>query len=161
MVEMDISGDFEMRMTDVCNVLNITRTTLKKLVENGVIKAEKTETGRYIYDTDSVYEYRKHSNPRLTCIYLTNRGNQKEITKQEKSMQKILKAHNLYMDLKFVDKTEAEIKSNLYSLLHLICNYKVKAVVINGSDFSELEYNMFSAICSHCNTEIILYTEEC
>lgn len=44
-----------MRARDVLNVLNISRPTLKRYREKGIIKASRLPTGYFDFDENSVY----------------------------------------------------------------------------------------------------------
>lgn len=58
-----------MKAKEVLNLLHITRPTLSKYVNSGMIKAVKLDNGRYDYDIESVYSIINKGVPRKTCIY--------------------------------------------------------------------------------------------
>lgn len=51
------------------NLLQISRSTLKRYREKGILKARRLPSGQYTFDDDSVFLLKNGRSPRLTLLY--------------------------------------------------------------------------------------------
>lgn len=58
-----------MKAGKVMNLLQISRSTLKRYREKGILKARRLPSGQYTFDDDSVFLLKNGRSPRLTLLY--------------------------------------------------------------------------------------------
>lgn len=128
-----------MRAGKVMDILQISRSTLKRYREQGILKATELPTGQFDFDEDSVFLLKNQNSPRLTILYgrvstykqKANLGNQ---------MQELMDfaSANGYKGYRCFEDIDSGIsfkkRKEFFEMLDLVIAGKVKRVVITHKD---------------------------
>lgn len=154
-----------MKANEVLNLLRITRPTLTKYVNEGIIKVDKLPNGRYEYDSNSVYSFLNKDVKRKTYIYArvstskqkADLDNQIELLKQFCFTNGYV-ISGIYSDI--ASGISFEKRSNFFKMLDDIIDNKVEKVVITYKDrLSRVGFDLFYHLFKKYNCEIIVMSE--
>lgn len=130
-----------MKAKEVLKLLNVTRNTLTKYVQMGLIKVSTTPTGRYIYDDDSVFAFiglkKKRDNKLIISYSRVSTQSQKSQLKEQTN-----RIYNSCINLGIaLDKQLEDVKSGMsydrkgfQELCQLVIQGKVQIIVIENKD---------------------------
>ena len=162
-----------MKASEVLEVLRISRITLKRLRDKGVIKAVRKPNGHYEYDEKSVYEYLLKSTgkqiERKTVIYarVSTRKQKKDLENQIELCKQFCisngwKIHGIYKDV--ASALDFDNRKDFNQLIQEIMQYKVERIVISFKDrLTRTGFNFFENLFKTFGTQIIVindYTNE-
>ena len=151
-----------MKAKDVLKLLKISRPTLSKYVQQGLIKVTKLPNDRYDYDDESVYKFLNKDIPRQNVIYARvstpkqkrDLQNQVEILKQF-CLQNGWSIHAVYQDI--ASGISFEKRKDFFTMLDDILQCKVKRVVITYKDrLSRIGFELFHHLFKKFGTEIVI-----
>lgn len=154
-----------MKANEVLNLLRITRPTLTKYVNEGIIKVDKLPNGRYEYDSNSVYSFLNKDVKRKTYIYArvstskqkADLDNQIELLKQFCFTNGYV-ISGIYSDI--ASGISFEKRSNFFKMLDDIIDNKVEKVIITYKDrLSRVGFDLFYHLFKKYNCEIIVMSE--
>lgn len=153
-----------MKANEVLKFLNVTRPTLSSYVKNGYIKAERTRTGYYDYDRESVFQFRNKEIDRINVIY-----SRVSTAKQKKDLENQTELLETYCNKNgiIIGQTFSDVGSGInfdrkafQDLLHAVLNYKVKKVFITYKDrLSRISFPLFKDIFEKFGCEIVVLNE--
>lgn len=154
-----------MKAKDVLNILNISRPTLKRYREKGILKATLLPTGHYDFDEDSVYLLKNKNEPRINVIYarVSTCKQKKDLANQIVELKDFMKAkgfelNNIYQDV--ASGISFEKRKQFFKMLDLILQGKVKRVVISHKDrLSRVGFDLFKYLFDKYGTEIIVVSD--
>ena len=154
-----------MKARDVLNILNISRPTLKRYREKGILKATLLPTGHYDFDEDSVYLLKNKNEPRINVIYarVPTCKQKKDLANQTVELKDFMKAkgfelNNIYQDI--ASGISFEKRKQFFKMLDLILQGKVKRVVISHKDrLSRVGFDLFKYLFDKYGTEIIVVSD--
>lgn len=153
MVDYNIGGDI-LRSSDVCKLLNISRTALSFYVRDGKIKVTKKENGRYDYDDDSVYALRNQRIRKQSYLYLFSEPRYIDMALQ--MARNSIKELGRELDHTLID-TNRYKRENLEELINNICRSRVEIVFIRSGDLiSESSEEMFEMLCKVNDVKLII-----
>jgi len=153
-----------MKAKEVLSVLRISRATLTKLVKNGTIKTHTNSSGRYVYDSNSVYA-QINGGQRKTFIYARvstpkqkiDLENQIELLKQY-CFSKGVRIDGVYKDI--ASGISFEKRDDFFIMLDFILENKVEKVVITYKDrLSRIGFGLFSHLFKKFGCEIEVMSE--
>ena len=162
-----------MKASKVLEVLRISRITLKRLRDKGIIKAVRKPNGHYEYDEKSVYEYLLKSTgkqiERKTIIYarVSTRKQKKDLENQIELCKQFCisngwKIHGIYKDI--ASALDFDNRKDFNQLIQEIMQYKVERVVISFKDrLTRTGFNFFENLFKTFGTQIVVindYTNE-
>lgn len=143
-----------MRSSDVCKLLNISRTALSFYVRDGKIKATMSESGRYEYDDASVYALRNQKIRKQSYLYLYSEPRFIDMALQMAKNSIAELGGNV--DHTLID-TDRYNRENLEVLITAICQSRVEVVYIRRDDLiSESAEEIFEMLCRVNNVKIII-----
>lgn len=154
-----------MKAKDVLKLLKISRPTLSKYAQQGLIKVTKPPNGRYDYDDESVYKFLNKDIPRQNVIYARvstpkqkrDLQNQVEILKQF-CLQNGWSIHAVYQDI--ASGISFEKRKDFFTMLDDILQCKVKRVVITYKDrLSRIGFELFHHLFKKFGTEIVVISD--
>lgn len=154
-----------MKAKDVLNILNISRPTLKRYREKGILKATLLPTGHYDFDEDSVYLLKNKNEPRINVIYarVSTCKQKKDLANQIIELKNFMKVkdfelHNIYQDI--ASGISFEKRKQFFKMLDLILQGKVKRVIISHKDrLSRVGFDLFKYLFDKYGTEIIVVSD--
>lgn len=157
-----------MKAKEVLNVLQISRSTLKRYREKGYIKAIKLPTGQYNFDdadVEHLKNLRDHNPNQITVLYIriSDYNQKSKITNQIKELKnfansKGYKIDKVYQDV--VNEEKDEKNKQFLEMLDLIIQEKIRRVVItNESNLTSAEADLFNYLCREHGTEIFAFND--
>ncbi len=162
-----------MKASEVLEVLRISRITLKRLRDKGIIKAVRKPNGHYEYDEKSVYEYLLKSTgkqiERKTIIYarVSTKKQKKDLENQIELCKQFCisngwKIHGIYKDI--ASALDFDNRKDFNQLIQEIKQYKVERVIISFKDrLTRTGFNFFENLFKTFGTQIVVindYTNE-
>ncbi len=158
-----------MKANEVLETLRISRLTLKRLKDKGIIKAIQKPNGQYEYDEKSVYEYLLKSTgkqvQRKTIIYCRvstikqkeDLENQIELCKQF-CISNGWQIHGIYKDI--ASALDFDSRKDFNELLKEIMQYKVEKVIVSYKDrLTKTSFNFFENLFKTFGTQIVVIND--
>ena len=130
-----------MKAKEVLNLLNITRPTLVKYHQNGLIKIDATINGHHVFNDDSVYALigKRNKKHKKINISYSRVSTQSQINQLKEQSTRIL--HSCIAKNIQLDKQIEDIKSGMSNertgfdeLIRLVYAGKVEIIVIENKD---------------------------
>ena len=158
-----------MKASEVMDTLNISRSTLYRLVKSEKIKVTRLPNGRLEYNEKSVYDYllKMHgkSQKRKTVIYArVSTNKQKEDLENQIEMLKQFcisngwKIDGIYSDV--VSALDFDNRKQFWKLFEKVLNHKIERVVITYRDrLTRIGWNFFESLFKKYGTEIIVIND--
>lgn len=153
-----------MTSKEVTTTLRISRGTLTNYVKKGFIKTELLPSGRYVYDSKSVYSL-INGGTRKVYIYARvstpkqkeDLNNQIELIKQY-CFSKGIKIDGIYKDI--ASGVSFEKRADLFKLLDFIIENKVGKIIITYKDrLSRVGFGLFKHLFEKFGCEIEIISE--
>ena len=154
-----------MKSKEVLELLQITRPTLTKYVQNGTIKVDVMPNGRYDYDKESVYKLFNKGVDRKTYIYArVSTSKQKRDLENQIDMLKQFCFSNGYCISKVFSDIASGIsfekRKEFFIMLDDIISGKVERVVITYKDrLSRVGFELFFHLFKKYHCEIVVMSE--
>lgn len=154
-----------MKAHQVMEILQISRTTLKRYREKGLLKATRLPTGQYNFDDESVWQLKNQNSPRMTVLYgrVSTYRQKPDLGNQIQELMDYAHAkgygqcgifEDIASGISFKDRKE------FFKMLDLIIAGKVKRVVITRKDrLSRVGFELFEYLFKHYSTEIEVVSE--
>lgn len=155
-----------MKAGEVMKLLQISRSTLKRYREKGILKAEPKETGQYDFDDDSVWLLKNKNMPRQTVLYgrVSTYKQKKDLANQMEELKKYAQAKGYQISNSYSDIASGisfENRKSFFKMLDLILAGKVKRVVITHRDrLSRVGFELFEYLFKNYHTEIEIISDE-
>lgn len=154
-----------MKAGEVLKVLHISRPTLYRYAEQGLIKRTKLPTGKYDYDEESIYNFLNKDVRRKTVIYgrVSTSKQKKDLENQIELLKNWAfnsghKIDNVYSDI--ASGISFEKRKEFFVMLDEILDYKIDTVIIAYKDrLSRIGFELFSNLFSKFGTKIIVVSE--
>lgn len=154
-----------MKSKEVLELLQITRPTLTKYVQNGTIKIEVMPNGRYDYDKDSVYKLFNKGVDRKTYVYarVSTPKQKADLQNQIDMLKQFCFANGYSISKVFSDVASGisfEKRKDFFSMLDDVVAGKVERVVITYKDrLSRVGFELFFHLFKKYNCEIVVMSE--
>lgn len=155
-----------MKAGEVMKLLQISRSTLKRYREKGILKAEPKETGQYDFDDDSVWLLKNKNMPRQTVLYgrVSTYKQKTDLADQMKELKEYAQAKGYQVSNSYSDIASGiyfENRKSFFKMLDLILAGKVKRVVITHRDrLSRVGFELFEYLFKNYHTEIEIISDE-
>lgn len=161
-----MKGGEIMKAGKVMDLLQISRSTLRRYREKGILKAELKPTGQYEFDDDEVWFLKNKKEPRQTVIYTRvstykqkhNLANQiKEL--EDFSKNKGYEVAHVYSDI--ASGISFKNRKDFFEMLDLILQGKVERVIISHKDrLSRVGFELFEYLFKNYSTVIETVSDE-
>lgn len=155
-----------MKANKVLKLLQITRPTLCRYVQNGTLKAKKMPSGQYDYDSDSVYSLLsgRINEERKNVLYcrVSTAKQKNDLENQEELLKSFCVARGVSIDkiLKDVGSGINFDRKGFSELLMDVVNHRVSAVYITYKDrLSRISFNLFKNLFSEFGTDIVVVND--
>lgn len=162
-----------MKAREVMEILRISRSTLRKLRKEGVLKAKRLPNGHYDFDPESVYKYlleKSGKTPeRKTVIYarVSTPKQKQDLINQIEVAKNFCIARGWKIDGIYKDVASAlnfDKRKDFQLLLNEILSYRIAKVVVTFRDrLTRTGFNFFENLFKRYGTEIVVindYTNE-
>ena len=155
-----------MKAGKVMNLLQISRSTLKRYREKGILKASRLPSGQYIFDDDSVLLLKNGRSPRLTLLYgrISTYKQKHDLANQMQELQNFAEKKGYQVDGSYQDIASGisfKNRKQFLKMLDLIIEGKVERVVITHQDrLSRVGFELFEYLFRNYNTEIEVISDE-
>lgn len=155
-----------MKAGKVMNLLQISRSTLKRYREKGILKASRLPSGQYIFDDDSVLLLKNGRSPRLTLLYgrISTYKQKHDLANQMQELQNFAEKKGYQVEGSYQDIASGisfKNRKQFLKMLDLIIEGKVERVVITHQDrLSRVGFELFEYLFRNYNTEIEVISDE-
>lgn len=155
-----------MKANQVMEILQISRSTLKRYREKGLIKAIKKTTGQFEFDDESVWLFRNKHEPRQTVLYgrVSTYKQKNDLANQMQELQDFAKSKGYHVDNYFSDIASGisfKNRKQFFKLIDLILAGKVERVIITHQDrLSRVGFELFEYLFKNYGTEIETVSDE-
>ncbi|WP_373842780.1 IS607 family transposase [Limosilactobacillus sp.] len=155
-----------MKAGKVMDLLQISRSTLRRYRRNGTLKAQKLPTGQYRFDDDSVFLLKNGRSKRITVIYgrVSTYKQKPDLANQMQELNDFCVAKGYTVTDSFQDIASGisfKNRKQFFQMLDLILAGKVKRVVITHQDrLSRVGFELFEYLFKNYDTEIEVVSNE-
>ena len=158
-----------MKASEVMEVLNISRSTLYRLVKKGVIEVTRLPNGRLDYDEKSVYEYllsmKGRITKRKTVIYarVSTNKQKKDLENQIEQLKQFCISNGWTIDGIYTDIASAldfDDRKQFWKLFEKVLNHEIERVVISYRDrLTRIGWNFFENLFKKFGAEIVVVND--
>ncbi|QNT43968.1 IS607 family transposase [Lactobacillus kefiranofaciens] len=155
-----------MKAGKVMDLLQISRSTLKRYREKGILEAKKLPTGQYNFDDDSVFLLKNKHSKRLTVLYgrVSTYKQKADLAKQMQELSDFAQSKGFQANDSFQDIASGisfKNRKQFFKMLDLILAGKVKRVIITHKDrLSRVGFELFEYLFKNYGTEIDVISDE-
>lgn len=155
-----------MKANQVMEILQISRSTLKRYREKGFIKAVKKPTGQFEFDEDSVWLMKNKHAPRQTVIYgrVSTYKQKPDLANQMQELRDFAENKGYHVDNSFSDIASGlsfKNRRQFFKLLDLVLAGKVERVIITHQDrLSRVGFELFEYLFKNYGTKIETISNE-
>ena len=142
-------------------ILGVTRPTLKRYRDQGLIKATKLSSGQYDYDANSVYELKNGGTVRRNVIYARVSTHQQrvELDRQIVCVKNYAKNNGYKIDSIYSDIASGisfKNRNGLSTLLTYVLEGKINKVFVLSSDrLSRTDFSLYRSLFKRYDTQIV------
>lgn len=155
-----------MKAGKVMNLLQISRSTLKRYREKGILKARRLPSGQYTFDDDSVFLLKNGRSPRLILLYgrVSTYKQKHDLAKQMQELQDFAEKKGYQIGGSYQDIASGisfENRKQFFKMLNLIIAGKVERVIITHQDrLSRVGFELFEYLFRNYDTKIEVISDE-
>lgn len=142
-------------------ILGVTRPTLKRYRDQGLIKATKLPSGQYDYDTNSIYELKNGGVIRRNVIYarVSTHQQRDELDRQIACVKDYAKSNGYKIDSIYSDIASGisfKNRDDLSTLLTYILEGKISKVFVASSDrLARTDFSLYRSLFKRYDTQIV------
>ena len=154
-----------MKAKEVLETLQISRQTLQRWREQGILKARKLPNGRYDWDPESVYAILNKGEQRGTYLYarVSTPKQKTDLEHQVENLQTFAMKNGYQINGVFQDIASGisfEKRKEFFKLLDLVLAHKVQRVIITYKDrLSRVGFDLFKYLFAKYHVEIVVISE--
>ena len=155
-----------MKAGKVMDLLQISRSTLKRYREKGILKARCLPSGQYTFDDDSVFLLKNGHSPRLTLLYgrVSTYKQKHDLANQIQELQDFAEKKGYQIGGSYQDIASGisfENRKQFFKMLDLIMAGKVERVIITHKDrLSRVGFELFEYLFRNYDTKIEVTSDE-
>lgn len=155
-----------MKAGKVMDLLQISRSTLKRYREKGILKARRLPSGQYTFDDDSVFLLKNGRLPRLTLLYgrVSTYKQKHDLANQMQELQYFAEKKGYQIGGSYQDIASGisfKNRKQFFKLLDLIIAGKVERVIITHQDrLSRVGFELFEYLFRNYDTKIEVISDE-
>jgi putative resolvase len=157
-----------MKAKDVLKLLDISRVTLWKYMEKGIIKGTKTPTGHWIYDDDSVYAFigqkkEKHNTKVFSYSRVSTQNQKNQLKEQTQRIYNSCLSRGISLDEQIED-IKSGMSFDRKGFQHLceeVIKGNVELIVIENKDrLMRFGFDTFEGFFRYFGTKILVLSDE-
>lgn len=154
-----------MKAKEVLETLQISRATLHRWREQGILKARLLPTGHYDWDAESVYKILNKGEQRGTYLYarVSTPKQKQDLANQVENLQTFAMKNGYQVNGVFQDIASGisfEKRREFFELLDLVLANKVQRVIITYKDrLSRVGFDLFKHLFTKYHVEIVVMSE--
>lgn len=154
-----------MKAKEVLESLQISRRTLQRWREKGILKARLLPNGHYDWDPESVYAILNKGEQRGTYLYarVSTSKQKTDLANQVENLQTFAMKNGYQVNGVFQDiasDISFEKRKELFKLLDFVLTHKVQRVIITHKDrLSRVSYDLFKYLFIKYHVEIVVMWE--
>lgn len=154
-----------MKAKDVKKLLNVTQQTLYNYIKKGILNPIKINDTHYEYNQDEVYNLlgiKAKLNDRINITYarVSLPKQKNDLDSQNQRLYNFCLNKGIKLDMQLTDvKSGMEFnnRKNFQKLISLVCQNKVKYVIIENKDrLVRFGFDLINEVCKQHHTEIIV-----
>lgn len=151
-----------MKLKRVCEILNLSHTTVINYRLAGKLKYRTLPSGRIEYDDDSVFELAGKKPEKLICVYsrVSSLKQKADLRNQTAAVVSFVNSKGLSVDKTFEDTASGisfSKRKEFFKLLDLILDRKVEKVFISYKDrMSRVGFELFDHLFKRFGCEIVI-----
>lgn len=155
-----------MKAGKVMEILQISRSTLRRYRNKGILKARELPTGQFDFDADSVYLLKNGRSKRQTVLYgrVSTYKQRTDLKNQMQELADFARAKGYTVDGVYQDIASGisfKNRRNFFKMLSLILDGKVERVIITHKDrLSRVGYELFEYLFKNYATKIEVVSDE-
>lgn len=155
-----------MKAGKVMDLLQISRSTLKRYREKGILNARRLPSGQYTFDDDSVFLLKNGRSPRLTLLYgrVSTYKQKHDLANQMQELQEFAEKKGYHVGGSYQDIASGiyfENRKQFFKMLDLIIAGKVERVIITHKDrLSRVGFELFEYLFRNYDTKIEVISDE-
>lgn len=155
-----------MKASKVLFILGITKPTLRRYRDNGVIRATKLSSGQYDYDDDSVYRLKNGGRARRNVIYarVSTYQQDRELKEQVNALSSYAEKQGYNISGIYQDVSSGisfKNRRELSRLLSFVLEGKVSKVLIVSPDrLSRTDFSLYRSVFKRYDTEIVCLNDK-
>ncbi len=154
-----------MKSSEACKLLQITKPTLYKYKDNGLLKASRLPNGYWDFDEESVYSFFNKDVPRKIYAYarVSTNKQKKDLENQIQLLKNWCFSNGIQLNGLFSDIASGisfEKRNQFFLVLDEIIQKKVKRIIITYKDrLSRVGFGLFSHLFRQFGCEITIISE--
>ena len=155
-----------MKAGKVMEILQISRSTLRRYRNKGILKARELPTGQFDFDADSVYLLKNGRSKRQTVLYgrVSTYKQRTDLKNQMQELADFARAKGYTVDGAYQDIASGisfKNRRKFFKMLSLILDGKVERVIITHKDrLSRVGYELFEYLFKNYATKIEVVSDE-
>lgn len=155
-----------MKAGKVMEILQISRSTLKRYRDKGILKARELPTGQFDFDADSVYLLKNGRSKRQTVLYgrVSTYKQRADLKNQMQELADFARAKGYTVNGAYQDIASGisfKNRREFFKMLGLILDGKVERVIITHKDrLSRVGYELFEYLFKNYATKIEVVSDE-
>lgn len=155
-----------MKAGKVMEILQISRSTLRRYRNKGILKARELPTGQFDFDAYSVYLLKNGRSKRQTVLYgrVSTYKQRTDLKNQMQELADFSRAKGYTVDGVYQDIASGisfKNRRNFFKMLSLILDGKVERVIITHKDrLSRVGYELFEYLFKNYATKIEVVSDE-
>lgn len=155
-----------MKAKEALSVLGVSRSTLKRYRELGLIEATLLPTGQYDYDKESIFFFKNKQKSRKSYIYgcVSTPKQKKDLENQIEYLEEYCKLKGIIIDETYKDVASGisfKNRKEFFKMLDSIIKGEVREIVISHKDrLSRVGFELFEHLFNHYGTKIIIASKK-
>lgn len=148
------------------DLLQISRSTLKRYREKGILEATRLPTGQYEFDDDSVFLLKNKRSSRMTVLYgrVSTYKQKADLAGQMQELHDFAQSKGWEVSADFQDIASGisfKNRKQFFKMLDLILEGKVKRVVVTHQDrLSRVGFDLLEYLFKNYGTDIEVISDE-
>ena len=149
-----------MKADKVMEILQISRSTLRRYQRKGIIKTTRKATNQFDYDEESVWLFKNKHEPRQTVLYgrVSTYKQKNDLANQMQELKDYALSKGYHVDNAYSDIASGisfKNRKQFFKMLDLVLEGKVERVIITHQDrLSRAGFELFEHLFKNYSTKI-------
>ena len=155
-----------MKADKVMEILQISRSTLRRYQRKSIIKATRKATNQFDYDEESVWLFKNKHEPRQTVLYgrVSTYKQKNDLANQMQELKDYALSKGYHVDNAYSDIASGisfKNRKQFFKMLDLVLEGKVERVIITHQDrLSRVGFELFEHLFKNYSTKIETISDE-